>query len=226
MNETAVLRATVGDDHRLLAQSIALAARLGGIDCTVAELTDAASVLAQVTADRPDVVLLDLDLGPQVGDGAALVGPMSAAGIRVLVMSGSTDPVRLGSTLEAGAVGVLAKTEPVEVLLAAARSAAAGRPVMAPDERQRLLRAAGESASRSRAALAPFTRLTEREAHVLRALALGHGVAAIAAHGHVAEATVRTQVRGVLTKLGVGSQLEAVALAHRSGWADLSPCAW
>ena len=53
---------------------------------------------------------------------------------------------------------------------------------------------------------------------MLRALAAGTGVAAIARSWHVAEATVRSQVRGVLTKLGVGSQLEAVALAHESGW--------
>jgi DNA-binding NarL/FixJ family response regulator len=45
-------------------------------------------------------------------------------------------------------------------------------------------------------------------------------VATIAARTHVAETTVRTQVRGVLTKLGVGSQLEAVALAHHSGWLE------
>ena len=53
---------------------------------------------------------------------------------------------------------------------------------------------------------------------MLRSLGDGHSVAAIARRCYVAEATVRSQVRGVLTKLGVGSQLEAVALARRAGW--------
>ncbi len=66
--------------------------------------------------------------------------------------------------------------------------------------------------------LAPFHCLTAREGQVLRALAEGVGVAAIAADWFVSEATVRSQVRGVLTKLGVTSQLEAVAAAHRCGW--------
>ena len=53
--------------------------------------------------------------------------PLVSAGSRVLVLSASTDPVRLGSALEAGAVGVLAKTEPIDVLLTAAAQAARGR---------------------------------------------------------------------------------------------------
>jgi DNA-binding NarL/FixJ family response regulator len=53
---------------------------------------------------------------------------------------------------------------------------------------------------------------------VLRELATGRGVGAIASSWCVSEATVRSQVRAVLTKLDVGSQLEAVAMAHGSGW--------
>jgi two-component system nitrate/nitrite response regulator NarL len=212
------LRAVVVDDHRLLAQSIAMALTQEGVDCTVAGLTDPDRLVASVAADPPDVVLLDLDLGDGVGDGVALVAPLVEAGCRVLVVSASTDPVRLGSAVEAGAVGVLAKTEPVEVLLATAVSAARGDPLMDDRQRSDLVRAARERRAQHHALLEPFRRLTEREAHVLRALALGHGVAAIAATGHVSEATVRSQVRGVLTKLGVGSQLEAVAEAHRVGW--------
>ena len=71
-------------------------------------------------------------------------------------------------------------------------------------------------------AVTSTTRLTEREAQVLRCLAGGRSVATIAAASYVAEATVRTHVRGVLTKLGVGSQLAAVALAHHSGWLENS----
>jgi DNA-binding NarL/FixJ family response regulator len=66
--------------------------------------------------------------------------------------------------------------------------------------------------------LTPFDRLSEREAEVLRALAQGLTVAGIARRSVVSEATVRAQVRSILTKLDVRSQLEAVVAAQRSGW--------
>ncbi|HET9761787.1 MAG TPA: response regulator transcription factor [Nocardioidaceae bacterium] len=213
-------RAVVVDDHRLLAQSIAISLRQEGVDCEVATLAPPDRLLAAVVAERPDVVLLDLDLGRETGDGDGLVAPLTRAGCRVLLVTGCTDPVRLAAALEAGAVGVLAKTEPVDVLLAAAHAAARGEPVMT-DEQERAVRVeAGARHAARAAALGPFARLTEREAQVLRRLAHGQSVATIAARTHVAETTVRTQVRGVLTKLGVGSQLEAVALAHHSGWLE------
>jgi DNA-binding NarL/FixJ family response regulator len=221
-------RAVIVDDHRLLAQSIALALRLEGIDCSVATLDDRDVLMQGLTNDPPDVVLLDLDLGGSIGDGTDLVGPLTGAGVRVLVLSASTDPVRLGAALEAGAMGVLSKTEPIDVLLTAAARAARGEPAMSETRRRDLLLSAVERRVRRAVSLEPFDRLSEREAEVLRSLALGHSVATIATQAHVSEATVRSQVRGVLTKLGVGSQLEAVAQAHRSGWlADpVSPSAW
>ena len=63
-----------------------------------------------------------------------------------------------------------------------------------------------------------FARLTHREREVLGALVDGHGVHDIAASDVVSEATVRTQVKSILAKLEVSSQLAAVGLAHRMGW--------
>ena len=60
---------------------------------------------------------------------------------------------------------------------------------------------------------------------MLHALASGQSAAQIAAAAYVSEATVRTQVRAVLTKLGVTSQLQAIALARRAGWLDRLPAA-
>jgi DNA-binding NarL/FixJ family response regulator len=61
-------------------------------------------------------------------------------------------------------------------------------------------------------------RLTPREAQVLRELMAGHQVGEIARTWFVSETTVRTQVKAILTKLEVRSQLAAVGLAHRAGW--------
>jgi DNA-binding NarL/FixJ family response regulator len=124
----------------------------------------------------------------------------------------------MASALESGAAGVLSKTEPIEVLMNACTAAARGDQVMPESSRRAVLRDAERRRARRTESLAPFARLTERESQVLRALASGTAVSSIAAGWLVSEATVRSQVRGVLTKLGVGSQLEAVALAHESGW--------
>ena len=92
---------------------------------------------------------------------------------------------------------------------------------MSPAERASLLNEARLERARQQAQLAPFERLSEREAEVLGEIAQGHSVSAIARASVVSEATVRSQVRSILTKLGVGSQLEAAALAHGSGWVGL-----
>jgi DNA-binding NarL/FixJ family response regulator len=64
----------------------------------------------------------------------------------------------------------------------------------------------------------PFERLTQREQEVLARLCEGHSAFRIADESYVAVSTVRSQIRAVLMKLGVGSQLEAVAAARRGNW--------
>jgi DNA-binding NarL/FixJ family response regulator len=95
--------------------------------------------------------------------------------------------------------------------------------VMPSAERQRILDEGRARRSVRTRSLAPFETLSAREGQVLRALAEGQSVAVIAQAWFVSEATVRSQVRAVLTKLGCASQLEAVAAAHRCGW--ISPSA-
>jgi DNA-binding NarL/FixJ family response regulator len=217
------LRALLVDDHQLLAQSLALALGMEGVSCVVADLRDRDALVADVRSDPPDLILLDLELGGAIGDGSTLVEPFVEAGCRVLVVSASGDRELVGRALEQGAVGMVRKSVAFAVLLDTALAAARGEQVMAPAERHRLLAELRAERTRRAEATAPFNRLTDREAQVLRALGQGSSVAAIAAEWFVSEATVRSQVRGVLTKLGVSSQLEAVALAHRSGWWDGRP---
>jgi len=211
-------RVLLVDDHQLLADSLALALEAEGFVVTVADLTDREQLIASVRNDPPDLVLLDLDLGGTIGDGATLVRPFCEAGARVLVVSGSADGYWLGTAVEQGAAGVLTKSGPFEPLLANVMSAARGDPVMSDADRHRLINDVRQARERLRHLHAPLQRLTEREQEVLRALGHGKSVSQIAEAWFVSEATVRSQVRGVLTKLGVSSQLEAVAYALRAGW--------
>ena len=165
---------------------------------------------------RPDLVLLDLDLGGDLGDGSTLVRPLVEAGLRVLIVTATSDVEQMARAVELGAVGVVAKNGPFPELLEDVVTAARGGEVMAPLVRLHLLDEARRRREQRVATLAPFGRLTERETEVLRELTRGRTVAEIARRSFVSEATVRSQVRSILTKLGVRSQLEAVVAAQRS----------
>ncbi len=212
------LRVLLVDDHVLLSETLAVALRAEGVHARLADLRSREDLIASVVADPPDLVLLDLALGPPIGDGSTLVRPFVQAGARVVVLSASRRRTQVGTAVEQGAVGYLDKSAPYHELLAAVLAAAHGRPVMTPDQRQVLLQDLWAAREDEAAAREPFERLTAREQQVLRELGNGKSVGSIAAEWFVSEATVRTQVRGVLMKLGVTSQLEAVALALRAGW--------
>ena len=211
-------RVVIVDDHQLLAQSLGVALGLAGVDCLVPDLTTVEALLAAVAARAPDLVLLDLDLGGEIGNGAALVKPLARLGPRVIVVTASNDADVRASTLEQGAAGIIDKRLPFADLLAAVVAAARGDELMAPLDRLQLINVARRTRDARAAQLAPFDQLTDREARVLRCLGEGRPVSSIARGWVVSEATVRSQVRAILTKLGVTSQLEAVAMAYRADW--------
>ena len=206
------------EDHQLLAQSLSLALTAEGFSVTVAALDSVAGIIETFERSEAGIVLLDLDLGGSVGDGLGLVRLLRERGGRVLVVSGSDDQPRLASCLEQGAVGILPKSTPYERLLEAVLDVAAGRPVISECDRHAMLTELRTWRARQRHEFAPFELLTARESQVLAALMDGQGCDAIASAWFVSEATVRTQIRGVLTKLGVSSQLAAAAQAQRVGW--------
>ena len=218
MTAAGELHVLLVDDHVLLSETLAVALRAEGLQARLADLRSREDLIASVEADPPDLVLLDLELGPPIGDGSTLVRPFVQAGTRVVVVSASRRRAQVGTAVEQGAVGYLDKSAPYDELLTAVLAAAHGRPVMTPDQRQVLLQDLWAAREDEAAAREPFERLTAREQQVLRELGNGRTVGSIAAEWFVSEATVRTQVRGVLMKLGVTSQLEAVALALRAGW--------
>lgn len=212
------LRVVIVDDHRLLADSLSFALEDHGIRAIVPTLDASDVLLPEIVEQAPDLVLLDLDLGGDLGDGSVLVRPLVEAGLRVLIVTATSDVEQMARAVELGAVGVLAKNGPFPELLDSVVTAARGGEVMAPVVRLHLLDEARRRRDQRAASLAPFGRLTERESEVLRELARGRAVAEIARRSFVSEATVRSQVRSILTKLGVRSQLEAVVAVQQANW--------
>jgi DNA-binding NarL/FixJ family response regulator len=212
------------DDHALLAQSVEIGLRAAGLPARRVEPRSAAGIVAECSATDRATVLLDLRLGTGADgvpiDGLDLVAPITGAGCRVVVMTGETGDGTWGTAVERGAITVLPKDCDLETLVHVLTAVHDGLPVLHEGRRQDLLAAARRDRAEEDRRLAPFRSLSPREDEVLRHLAAGLPAAAIAAAGYVSEATVRTQIRAVLTKLGVTSQLQAVALARRAGWLD------
>lgn len=208
------------EDHAVLADALRLTLSGAGVDVVPIRLIPGEStttLVRDILRARAQVVLLDLQLGP-AGDGGRLIEPLTAQGQRVVVLTGVTDPARWGECLAKGALTVLLKSGQLESVLAVIQRAAQGLPVLPPARRDELVQLwlASTSAADSRHKRLEY--LTPREAEVLRQLVRGKRVAEVAHEAYVSEATVRTQVKSILAKLGVSSQLAAVALARDAGW--------
>lgn len=210
-------RIVIVEDHALIAAGLAAAMRARGHEAVVLPPTRADT--ATVLAAAPDVVLHDLDLGEH-GLAVDRVTALAGAGCRVVLVTGVTEPVAIARAVAGGVVAVVDKADPFDLLEATVAAVVAGRDPIdhhAREEHRAVLR---RDAAARRRRLAPFEALTPREQSVLAALGEGEHVDAIARRQGVASSTVRSHVRGVLGKLGVRSQLEAVALARESGWLD------
>ncbi len=214
-------RVAIVEDHELFAEALDAAMTLEGHDVHRVSLGDEppnnARLLSTVLRLQPRIVLLDLDLG-ETGDGARLVEPLSRAGIAVVVVTGSSDRTRWGECLRYGARTVLPKTTPLNSLLATIRLIGEGRAVLRREERERLVAYYYAESGRIRGVRDRLDELTTREREVLAHLMNGQPVRDIARQSFVSEATVRTQVKSILAKLDVTSQLAAVGAAHQAGW--------
>jgi DNA-binding NarL/FixJ family response regulator len=136
---------------------------------------------------------------------------------QVVVMTAHEDERLLVEAVEAGASGFLRKTEGVDELLGAIRSAAAGEILVDRVALARLLPQVARERERRRDAQLLLSQLTDREREILTLLSEGLRNDDIAAKLFISPQTVQTHVRNLLGKLGVHSKLEAVAFAVRNG---------
>jgi two-component system, NarL family, nitrate/nitrite response regulator NarL len=205
------------DDHALLAQVLTDAVRAMGFGAESIVPHDIASVHASVEALRPDVVLLDLDLG-EIGDSIPAIAPLRELGVRVVVVTGETSRARWGRCIEAGADAVISKAVSFDELLERIARVLDDANGVMRSERDELLACAREEARTERQRHERFRRLSARECEVLDALMNGTAPDDIASMSFVSITTVRSHIRSILQKLEVNSQLAAVALAVRSAW--------
>lgn len=206
------------EDHDLLAQSLKLALRGDGFEVELAQDLSTEGVLKSADRMRPSVVLLDLDLGTHVGSSLPLIPPLRALGASVVMVTAAESRARLGECIAAGALGIVPKSAGFNDLLGAVRDACAMRSLLSKAERDNLLEEMHRQHAADQERDSHFERLTMREREVLVALCEGKSADMIASEAFVSVATVRTQIRALLQKLGVKSQIAAVAMARRAGW--------
>jgi two-component system nitrate/nitrite response regulator NarL len=221
----SLTRITLVEDHALFAEALDVALTLQGhdvhrVDTEAVGLTQN-RLLAQVLGSRPRVVLLDLQLGPSI-DGVPLIRPLSQVGIAVVVVTGSVDRFGWGESLFNGARTVLPKSTPLNTILATIRLIREGRRVLPREERDRLVADFHRHRIQREDGRARLASLSTREREILAEMMNGRHVREIAHDFVVSEATVRTQVKSILAKLGVSSQLAAVGVALR-GRPDTPP---
>jgi DNA-binding NarL/FixJ family response regulator len=208
----------VADDHVVLAHALQIALERTGVSVVVTTALTPGALLKAIEDCPTEVLVLDLYGGVPGENTIPAIAPITARGVRIVVLTGSDRPGDLGACLDAGARAVLHKREPLSQIVQVIRAVAEGRCVMAPEEREALIEIHRQLSSLRAQRARDLGRLSAREREVLLALMRGDTASAIAAEGAVSVRTVRTQIQSILMKLGVNSQLAAVAVARDAGW--------
>jgi DNA-binding NarL/FixJ family response regulator len=208
------IRVVVVDDQALMRAAFRQILDAHGID-VVGEAATADEAIAEVERTSPDVVLMDVRMPGRSGIEATAELATTHPQVRVLVLTTFDHDEYVDGALRAGAAGFLLKNATPEDLVAAVRSIAAGDGVLDPKVVGRVM--SRFAAAPSRAPIGDD--LTEREKDVLRLMCRGMTNAEIAVELGFGEATAKTHVSSVLSKLGVRDRVQAVIAAYESGFA-------
>ncbi len=183
----------------------------------VAEAVDGEEAVAAARRHRPAVVLMDIRM--PVLDGIAATRRIVAEGSpsRVLVLTTFELDEYVFNALRAGASGFLLKDSTAEELVAAVRTVAAGDALLDPAVTRRVVDAFIRSPPREQRASPALSRLTRREVEVLRLVARGLSNVEIARELVVSDATAKTHVSNLLSKLGLRDRVQGVVYAYESG---------
>jgi DNA-binding NarL/FixJ family response regulator len=209
-------RVLLADDQHLVRAGIRLILDAEADINVVGEVADGVEAVTVARRLRPDVTLMDIRM-PKV-DGIAATRQLTTGPVttRVVVLTTFDVDSYVYDALRAGASGFLLKTAPPEDLVRAIRVVAAGEALLDPAVTRRVI----EEFSHTRATQAPppeYATLTDREREVFILLARGLSNAELAARLYVSEATIKTHVARLLTKLGLRDRVQAVVYAHERG---------
>ncbi len=206
-----MINVVVVDDHPFFRDGLSRGLTMSGQIRVVGEAEDGREGIEVITAEKPDVAIVDYQM-PDI-DGIGVVHALKRDGIptRVLLLSAVTDSSVVFRALEEGAAGYLSKDSRRAEIVDAVQQVARGKTVVPPEL------AAGLVDQIRLRAQPDVPVLSEREAQVLRGFAKGQSIPALAAELFLAPSTVKTHTQRLYDKLGVSDRAAAVAEAMRMG---------
>ena len=212
-------RVVIADGHALVRGAIT--ALLGAEDdITVAGVAgESEEAFAVTERERPDVVLIDLDLpgADALETTRRIFSSVAHEDVRVIVLSPSDEDDQLFGALRAGASGFLVKdTEPTE-LLEAVRAVARGEALLSRGVTRRLIAEVASQSDRYRPSPEELDELTAREREVMALVARGLNNQEIAERLVISLATAKTHVSRALRKVDARDRAQLVALAYETG---------
>jgi DNA-binding NarL/FixJ family response regulator len=214
-------RVLIADDQTLVRRGFRLILNSADIP-VVAEAANGTEAIAAVRTHRPDVVLMDIRM-PEL-DGLEATRRILAAGptgsgpdVRIIILTTFDLDQYVYAALAAGASGFLLKDVSPEHLVAAVQLVRTGDALLAPSITRRLVERFAPRPAPAGSPGRDLSALTPRELEVLGLVARGMSNAELAAALTLSEATVKTHVARILTKLGLRDRVQAVVLAYETG---------
>jgi NarL family two-component system response regulator LiaR len=213
-----MIRVLIVDDHKVVRDGMQfLLEQEPGIE-VVGQCSDGREAVAAVQSLLPTVVLLDL-LMPGL-DGLAALRQIKAQSpaTQVVVLTSHTGEEHMFDAIKAGAISYVLKTAGAREVIDAVRAAAEGESLLDPSVAARVLE---ELRGPSHQAAPPGSQLTQREIEVLTLVARGRSNRAIGEQLYIGEATVKTHISNILTKLHLADRTQAAIYALRQGLVPL-----
>jgi len=214
-----MIRVLIADDQALVRDGFGMILDAQPDIEVVGGAANGAEAIDRARELRPDVVLMDIRMPGVDGIEATrrLVSD-GAGGPRILMLTTFDQNEYVYEAMKSGASGFLLKDVRREELVNAVRVVAAGDALLAPVLTRRLIEDFVRRPPPGAEPTGALADLTDRESEVLRLIARGLSNAEIAASLVVSEATVKTHVARILSKLGLRDRIQAVVLAYESGF--------
>src|SRR5512141_2369165 len=203
------IRVMLVDDHAMVRRGLATFLKVFDDLQLVGEAESGEAAIQLCAEVLPDVILMDMVLPLMDGAAATRIIRQQFPQVQVIALTSFKEGELIKNALEAGAIGYLLKDVSADELAQAIRAAHAGRATLSPEAAQALVETANQPPT-------PGLDLTEREREVLALMIEGLNNTQIAGRLTVSPSTVKSHVSNILSKLGVTSRTEAVALALRN----------